>query len=89
MLKPNKALTFDGLSDNWIKYTNKQNWLANIWDFDVLNLHTKIFECRLCPLNKKHPDIPKWNQFRPISLLSPMYKFLELRFYKVLNDYIE
>lgn len=40
----------------------------------------KIGEARLIPLNKVWPDIPKAHEFRPIVVLSPMFKFLELRF---------
>lgn len=43
---------------------------------------------RLIPLNKVYPNIPKREEFRPIVVLSIMYKWLELRFLKKLNDYM-
>ena len=39
-----------------------------------------LFEARLIPLNKVLPDIPNDDQFRPITVLSAMYKFVEMRF---------
>jgi len=40
------------------------------------------------PLNKEFPNIPKEGKFRPIAILSPLYKFLENRFLKKLEDYL-
>lgn len=48
----------------------------------------KIFRAKLVPLNKVWPDIPKQNQFRPIKILSHMYKFLELQFLDKLENYL-
>jgi len=39
-------------------------------------------------LNKQFPGIPKRDQFRPIVIVSPFVKFLELRFIPQLNDYM-
>ncbi len=44
-------------------------------------LSYKIFEARLIPLNKAYPDIPEEDQFRPLVVLSPAYKWLLLRFF--------
>lgn len=44
---------------------------------------------RLIPLNKVYPDIPMENQFRPIFVLSAMFKFLELRFAPKLKNYLK
>ena len=41
------------------------------------------------PLNKVWPDIPKADQFRPIVIESPLYKFIELRFYYKLRRYLK
>ena len=48
----------------------------------------KTFEARLVPLNKVWPDIPKGDEFRPIVIESPMYKYLELRFLPQLRKYL-
>lgn len=45
-------------------------------------------EARLIPLNKVYPDIPKNTDFRPIVVLSIMYKWLELRFLSKLNRFM-
>jgi hypothetical protein len=44
------------------------------------------FEARLVPLNKQWPVIPAKEQFRVI--LSPLFKWLELRFVWRLNHYL-
>jgi hypothetical protein len=44
-------------------------------------------EGRLIPLNKVWPDIPKPDEFRPIVVLSPLFKCLELRFLPKLRNY--
>jgi hypothetical protein len=48
----------------------------------------RIFEARLVPLNKAWPDIPKADQFRPIVVLSPLFKLLERRFQRQLSRYM-
>ena len=48
-----------------------------------------MFEARLCPINKVWPQIPKNDEFRPIVVLSPLFKFLELRFLSKLNLYFD
>ena len=48
----------------------------------------RIYKARLIPLNKAHPEIPKQTEFRPIVVLSSLYKFLELRFLPKLNKYL-
>lgn len=45
------------------------------------------FEARLVPLNKQWPEIPSKEQFRPIVILSPLFKWLELRFVWKLSEY--
>ena len=76
------------MSDLWIKKT--QNWeiLSNLWNNDAAEINNKIYKARLIPLNKAHPDIPKETEFRPIVVLSSLYKFLELRFLPKLNYYL-
>ena len=45
-----------------------------------MNKLKSIFKARLVPLNKKWPDIPKPDEFRPIAIISHLFKFIELRF---------
>jgi hypothetical protein len=47
-----------------------------------------MFQARLCPLNKVWPNILLSEEFRPIVVLSPLYKFLELRFLSKLDTYL-
>ena len=35
---------------------------------------------RLVVLNKKFPELPKAGEFRPIAIISPLIKFILLRF---------
>ena len=49
----------------------------------------KVFEAHLIPLNKNYPNIPSYDQFRPIVILSPMFKLLELRFKAKLQKYLK
>jgi hypothetical protein len=48
-----------------------------------------IFKARLVPLNKAWPNIPTWCDFRPIAIISAMYKYLELRFLPKLSLYMK
>jgi hypothetical protein len=34
-----------------------------------------MFQARLCPLNMVWPNIPLSEEYRPIVVLSPLYKF--------------
>jgi hypothetical protein len=47
-----------------------------------------MFQARLFPLNKVWPYIPLSEKIRPIVVISPLYKFLELRFLSKLNAYL-
>ena len=83
----NKAVTFDGLTHEFFKY-NENDFLLNCWNNTSLSVSQSFFECRLVALNKKFPNIPAKNQFRPIVIVSPLVKFLELRFLPKLKDYM-
>ena len=74
-----KAITFDGFNDKWFAETERWDLLSSLWNKDILNL-PKLGEARLIALNKCWPNIPHAHQFRPIIVLSPLLKFLELRF---------
>ena len=54
----------------------------------MLHRLARSFEARLIPLNKVWPDIPNEDQFRPIVVLSPLYKWLERRFLWKLSRYM-
>ena len=47
----------------------------------------KIYHAKLVPLNKKYPDIPRAEEFRPIAIISHMYKWIELRFINKIQNY--
>ena len=84
----NKAESFDFISGRWIKFTQRWDLLFNLWNFEAIQMLERSFEARLVPLNKVWPDIPKGDEFRPIVIESPMYKFLELRFFPKLQSYL-
>ena len=67
----------------------KLDLLRDLWRGDVICKMKDSFQARLCPLNKVWPDIPQREQFRPIAILSAMFKFLELRFLGRLNGYLK
>ena len=87
-MSKDKGLADDGISDHWIKTTEKWYLLNNIWNDDIMENFSEIFKARLVPLNKKWPDIPNSDEFRPIAILSHFFKFLELRFADKLHDYL-
>ena len=83
-----KAQTFDGFSDKWIRNTERWDLLSDMWNnYTVSKLKDSLI-ARLIPLNKVWPDIPQPEQFRPIVVLSPIYKWLELRFLDKLRGYL-
>ena len=57
---------------------------ANYWNSDRAALH---FKARLIPLNKKFPNTPKVAEYRPIVVMSPLIKALELRVHRKLDEY--
>ena len=87
-LKTNRALTFDGFSDHWLRNTKRRKMIGDLWNRRTILALSSIFEARLCPLNKVWPEIPSRAEFRPIVILSPMFKFLEIRFLARLNGYL-
>lgn len=79
-MSSNKGISFDGISDTWIKTTKRWDLLADVWRYDLLINLKKFGSARLIPLNKVHPDLPQSDQFRPITILSSLYKWIETRF---------
>lgn len=89
-MSSNKGIVYDGFSDYWIKNCKNPNILNNVWTPKFVNaIGDHLFEARLIPLNKEYPEIPKADKFRPITVLSPMYKWMSLRFYLKIRDYIK
>jgi hypothetical protein len=87
-MSKNKGLADDGYSDSWIRSTTRWDLLRDIWNKNTMENTPEIFKARLVPLNKKWPDIPSKDDFRPIAIISHLYKFLELRFANKLQDYL-
>jgi len=87
----NKALSFDLFSDIIFSKRLKEktiNLIRSLWNPAVTNsLNEAHFESRLIPLNKKHPDVPKAEEFRPIVVMSPLVKLLEARLLEKLQWY--
>ncbi len=84
-MSKNKSITFDGFSDLWLKETKKKNLIDNLWNTEFLSKVKDFLCCRLIPLNKEWPNIPKSGQFRPIFITSGLFRFIELRFFEKLN----
>ena len=64
--------------------------IRSLWNSAILNNLDDIhFKARLIPLNKKHPQIPKADEFRPIIVMSPIIKLLEARLLPKLQLYLQ
>ena len=91
MLSQHKALACFPLPDEHLKTFLQKGHsiisLNRIWDPAFLSKYPEIFDCRLIPLNKVHPKIPRVDQIRPIVVTNPLYKLLESRFLKPLQDF--
>jgi hypothetical protein len=87
-LSYNKAISYDGISDRAIKNVKNHALLQDIWNQRSIDVMKDLGKSRLLALNKVWPNIPKADEFRPIVILSPLYKFLELRFLPKLNHYL-
>ena len=79
-MSANKAISWDGISDKWLRSTTNYALLQDLWRPEVLDLFQNLGYARLIPLNKDYPDIPKQDRFRPIVVLSSLFKFIMLRF---------
>lgn len=54
--------------------------MRGLWHSDIFEKMDKSFELRLIPLNKAFPNIPDATNFRPVTVLSNLYKLLEAPF---------
>ena len=78
-MSKNKGITFGGISDTWIQETRELQIINDLWNDNNLKVLNKIFYARLVLLNKVWPDIPNEEEFRPIVIVSPLFKYLEIR----------
>ena len=88
----NKAISFDLFSDIIFSPEHKEktaNIIKDLWNASNTNaIQDTHFQARLIPLNKKFPDVPKPEDFRPIVVMSPLIKLLEARILDKLQDYL-
>jgi len=88
----NKAISFDLFSDVIFseEFKNKTSQvIKDLWSRKSTKyLNEYHFEARLIPLNKKFPEIPKPDEFRPIIVMSPLVKLLEARLLETLQNYL-
>jgi hypothetical protein len=87
-----KAVSFDGIEDSIFKIHSKcktepctkckrkVNLIQSLWDQHYWNSGkgSKSFTCRLIALNKVFPSIPHVDKYRPIIVMSPLIKILEM-----------
>ncbi|KAM3130714.1 hypothetical protein pb186bvf_017128 [Paramecium bursaria] len=88
VMSKGKAIQWDGISDYFIKETKNWRLLSDLWNNSTLETNRQLARSRLVLLNKVYPAIPTGKQFRPITVLSPLFKFMELRFLWKLQDYL-
>jgi hypothetical protein len=59
-MSKDKAVTFDGFSDNWFRETKSTELLRNWWNPQTIKMLMPIsMEARLIPLNKVYPNLPE------------------------------
>ncbi len=90
-MSTNKAIAFDLFSDAVFEPQFEEKTahiIRDLWSKKNLdNLVNTNFEARLIPLNKKFPEIPKPDEFRPIVIMSALVKLLESRTLGSLQNY--
>jgi len=89
IITTHKALTADLVSDAILEEEHWEracNVLKDLWS--GLEIDQTHFRCRLVALNKKHPAVPKKDQFRPIVITSLIVKILEARLVRPLKKYM-
>ena len=52
---------------------NNIDIFSDLWNREKLLLFKNLVKARLVTLNKNYPDIPLFNQFRPIAVISPLF----------------
>lgn len=90
-LGKDKAISIDLVPDTVLKSAKEdlelRRLVHGLWSIPLDRIPDNIFRARIVPLNKAHPGIPDAHQFRPIVVLSPIYKLLEARFLPKLERY--
>ena len=90
MISKNKGISYDGISDYWIKNLENTKYFLNLWKYETIELiKDKSFRMRIVPLNKQWPNLPGHENFRPIIVLSPLIKLILKRFEQKINKYIK
>ena len=85
-----KAFTDDCISDDIFLGEHRSKVIEILCDlWDGLDIHSYHFRARLIVLNKKHPDVPRPDQIRPIVVTSPLVKILEGRLIAKLQRYLK
>jgi hypothetical protein len=85
---PGKAIATDFVTDDIFDKGIRDKVTQIFKDlWSGLNIREYHFKSRLVPLNKKHPDLPKPDQIRPIVVSSPLVKLLESRLGPKLREY--
>jgi len=83
-LSTGKAPTWNILTDDFLvsdKLDESSHKLRDIWNLDWNEEHLQEhLVARMVFLNKKFPNKAGPQDFRPISILSPIHKVLESRF---------
>jgi len=88
-MSKDKAVSFDGFSDNWFRKTTKYELLCGWWGHSILHiLGDSPFRARLIPLNKVWPTIPCADKFRTIVVINPLVNWLESRFLFNIRTYL-
>ena len=89
-LSSGKASTWNLMADNFLEKDNLNEASSKLRDIWNLNWNDRILKehltARMIFLNKKHPSKPGPQDFRPISILSPLHKVLESRFLHELKE---
>jgi len=90
-----KAISYDLIPDNFCQiFTNRKkklsdkyvNMLQRTWTMPISKIEAVHFKAMVVALNKSHPNILD-RRIRPIIILSPIIKFLELRFQDKLMEF--
>jgi hypothetical protein len=69
-------VSFDGLSDVYLKMLGKDNpmFFEHLWHSNIKDSSPESLLIRSLALNKRHPEIPRINEYRPIAIVSPLYR---------------
>lgn len=88
-LATKKALTDFPIPDEFIHSAQSEAFLTSLnllWNPTFLLNNNEIFDSRLIPLNKVHPNVPEPHQMRPIVVTNVLFKLLEMRLNDVLYE---